>query len=93
MKDNGQCVCSKGNDQFNEDLFDMMLSDERHFDVNDPYQCMQFISHQNIKMKELFRRYYYNDPRTRNEYSVVSDTELLMQQLQALTTTANNILT
>lgn len=44
-------------------------------------------------MKELFRRYYYNDPRTRNEYSVVSDTELLMQQLQALTTTANNILT
>lgn len=83
MKEYGQSVCSKNNDAFNMDLFDTMLSSDKHYNIEDPYELMKFISYQNMKMKELFRRYYYIDPSARNEYSVVSDTELLVQQLKA----------
>lgn len=56
-----------------------MLSSDKRYNIEDPYELMKFISYQNMKMKELFRRYYYIDPSARNEYSVVSDTELLVQ--------------
>ena len=79
MTDYGQYICSKGNEQFNEDLFDTMMCADKKFNIENPYELMRFISYQNIKVKELFRKYYYNDPRTRNQYSVVSDTELLIQ--------------